>query len=483
LKGGNPLYKHGVVGQIVPSQEVLPPSGVGTLAVFVGTAPIHELADPIAAIDKAYLVNSFDEAKSVLGYSDDWDSFTLCEVMKAFFQNGIANIGPVVMINVLDPAVHTDSGTATVTLVDSVGYINESIILDSVAITDAVLGTDFKVERDGERVKLTALTGKVTSPVDVAFDKVDVSKVTSSDVVGEITASGERTGLANVDLIYQDFGLQPTLLAAPGWSDQKDVYDGLVAKAQKVNSHWDATILVDLPVDATADTIEEVLAWKETNGRSSLLAKVCWPLFNVGPDIYRASTMAAWRMVQTDFENDNVPYVSPSNQPLPITGCTVAGGQVIKFDEVQANLLNAKGITTAAFVGGKWRLWGPHNGNYSYGADIKPEDLFDCSIRMMRYITNTFQANYMSEVDGPMDRRKIESIIDSARLWLNSLKAEGKVLLGEIAFLPTSNPTASLIEGDFVFDIKTTTTPPGKSLTFKLQYTSKGIATLFGGEA
>ena len=60
--------------------------------------------------------------------------------------------------------------------------------------------------------------------------------------------------------------------------------------------------------------------------------------------------------------------------------------------------------------------------------------------------------------------------------------AQGKILHGLVGFEETSNSNSDMIEGDFVFDVETTTTPPGKSLTAKICYTSKGLNVLFGGE-
>jgi len=109
--------------------------------------------------------------------------------------------------------------------------------------------------------------------------------------------------------------------------------------------------------------------------------------------------------------------------------------------------------------------------------------VFDASIRMMMYLSNSFQARYMPDIDGPMNRSTVDTILNDAGTWLNSLVADGALLSASIGFNETSNPTSSIVEGDFVFDVLTTTTPVAKSMTFKLQYTTQGISTLFGGES
>ena len=157
-------------------------------------------------------------------------------------------------------------------------------------------------------------------------------------------------------------------------------------------------------------------------------------------------------------------------------------GNTIEYDQIQANELNSKGIRTATYWGGRWVLWGGHTGEYEYGKDMDKRNVFDCSVRMLQYIANTFQSRYGNLVDRPMNRAMVDTILNDMQEWLDVLMAQGKILHGLIGFEEASNPTSDIIEGDFVFDIATTTTPPGKSLTAKICYTSKGLNVLFGGE-
>ncbi|RCX20881.1 phage tail sheath protein FI [Anaerobacterium chartisolvens] len=407
-------YLHGVYGEQIPTQDSLPPSGVATLPVYVGTAPGAGVSG-ITVINKPVLVNSFDDAKGIVGYSDDWETYTLCEAVYAHFRNKLGPIGPIILINVLDPDIHTEENPATET-----------------------------------------------------------------DIVGGIDADGKRTGLACVDLVYQAYNMIPTIIAAPGWSHKSAVEAALLEKCQKINGHWDAICVTDIDSSA-AKTIGAAKTWKQTNAYTSKLEKACWPKVKSGSNTFWLSTMAVVRMQQTDYANDSIPYESPSNKPIDITGAILSDGSTVDFDEIQANDLNSEGITTVTYRSGTWVLWGPHNGNYKSGAEIDPRDKFDCNIRMMAYLTNSFQQNYMSDVDQPLNRSKVDTILNDAQVWLNGLVGDGKMLYGKIDFNESSNPISSIIEGDFVFDIQTTTTPPGKSLTFRVQYTTQGIEMLYGG--
>lgn len=476
-------YKHGVYGSLAPSTDALPPSGVGTLPVYIGTAPVQQLANPAAAVNVPILINSYDDAVAKIGYSDDWAAFTLCEVVYAHFKNRIQPIGPIIVINVMDPTVHSKAVTKSLPIVNGVGYLTEQAILSTIAITGKVKDTDYKAEylADG-RVKISALPTKtLVDPSPVTYNAMDITEVLPADIIGG-NVSGVRSGLATIDLVYQTLNQVPTLLAAPGWSQVKLIKEALITKAQKINGHWDAVVLADLDVGATSDTITEAIAWKETNGYTDVALKVGWPKVSVAGRTYWASTIMGVRIQQTDYENDNVPFESPSNKRVDVTATVVGSGAVIAFDELQANELNAKGITTFNFRDGIWVLWGPHNANYAYGVEVSPENVFDASIRMLRFLTNSFQRRYGKDVDGPLNRSKVDTILNDSGVWLSGLIADGKLLSGAISFNETSNPSSSIVEGDFIFDILTTTTPVAKSLNFRVRYTSEGLTALFGGE-
>ncbi|WP_040948473.1 phage tail sheath family protein [Gorillibacterium massiliense] len=470
-------YKHGIYGIQVPTADTLPPSGVGTVPVYIGTAPVHQLTDPSSAVNVPILINSYEDGVAKIGYSDDWDTFTLCEAVFAHFKNKIQPIGPIIVINIMDPTHHSKEATASVQAVNGVGYLTDPIVLETIEIDGKINGTDYTAEYGADgRVKLTGTT--LMSLTSVKYKKMDVSTVKILDVVGS-NSSGARTGIEVVDLIYQTLNLIPTILAAPGWSHIKEVKEAPVTKSDDINGHWDAVVLADID----ANTLHDAISWKSTNEYTDIQLKVGWPKVIHAGRTFWASTRMAVRMQQTDFDGDNVPYVSPSNKQIDITGTVLKNGTSVSFDEIQANELNAHGITTFIFRGGIWVLWGPHNANYEDSVEVDPKNVFDASIRMMRYLTNTFQKRYMHLIDGPLTHILVDTILNDAGTWLNSLIADGKLLAGTIRFNESSNPTSSMITGDFLFDIQTTTTPVAKSLTFKVQYTTSGLNALFGGES
>lgn len=488
------MFKHGVGGSNTASQPSFPPSGVGTIPVYIGTAPVNVLTAPEAAINTPIMVNSFPEAQNKLGYSDNWKDYTLCEAVYAHFKNPILPIGPIVLINVLDPAYHKEEGnTATFTFSsDRIYYLDaEDVILTTLAFTKestpvANIAVSY-VYKDGKNQVLirdlnsTAVTGTITA----TYKKVTPGDVNAADIIGS-NVSGTRKGLECMDLIYQELDMIPTVLAAPGWSEDPEVYTAMLVKAVDLNGHWDLDVFADIDSsDGGAETIEEAIAWKATNNYISKLAKPCWPMGILNGRVYHLSTLGVVRKQQTDYANDSIPYETPSNKPIPIIGTVlkkeVDGEHVIvKFDEVEANQLNAAGITTAAYIGGRWVLWGDSNGNYSFANEenILPEDMFDCTISMQHYITNTFQKTFMSAVDGPFNMRAIERILDRAQPWLNGLVNGGYLLDAAIAFREQDNSTADMAAGRFVFKTLYTSVPAGRYAEFNIEYNPEGLNTL-----
>ena len=122
------MYRHGIYVSEQETSMIAPLNGTAGLQVVIGTAPVHLLADPAAAINKPLLVYSKAEAIAAVGYSDDFASFTLCEAISASF--AVVNVAPLVLINVLDPAKHSaEMEEKTVQINSGVAVMEETGVL------------------------------------------------------------------------------------------------------------------------------------------------------------------------------------------------------------------------------------------------------------------------------------------------------------------------------------------------------------------
>lgn len=482
---------YGHIGATVAQSAVQ----AGTVPVYIGLAPVNLVRGykDAGIINKPVKVSNLMDAQRKLGYSTDWDAFSLCEAFAAHFNNPIGNIGPIYVINVLDPDTMKTNEPTTRTLTFSGGraeFKSDKIILDTLLLAEMTEGVDFNVSYDfakGSVVITSAnpdepLTGNITA----SYYEIDVSKAEAADIIGGIE-DGVYKGLAALTLLYQEHNAIPNILAAPGWSEIPAVYNALISASQKINGHWDAFVVADLPIlDGTAavDTIDKAISWKIAHGYNSERSKVYWPRAkNNAGETYHLSTLAVVEMIRADLSHGSVPMETPGNKKIGIT--KLYFGETSKnmgYDQQTANELTQKGISTAVFWGGNWVLWGDHTAAYSYGADVDPRAIFDVNMRMLMYITNSFQHEWGSVIDKPMDRQLKDTILNREQEKLDGLVAIG-ALIGspKVMFLETENSTSDMMNGAFRWDITATPTPPMKSATVYVAYTDAGFSVYFEG--
>lgn len=490
-------YLYGAYGHL---GETIAQSAVqaGTTPVYVGVAPINLVRDykAVKGINNPIKLNNFIDAQRKLGISANWEKFSLCEVMTAHFNNPIGNIGPIYVINVLDPEVQKSSTQTTKTLTFVNGraeFITDTIILDTFAIEDKAEGVDYNLDYNYTKnsVIITSANSenKLTGTLTVTYYDVDLSKITSDDIIGGVTANGVYTGLGALKLLYQEQNQVCNLLGAPGWSHEPKVFNALINASQKINGHWDAFVCADIPlIDETGkavDTIQKAIDWKKANGYSNERAKVFFPqtVDNDG-QIFHLSTLGIVELMRADFDHASVPMETCGNKQIQgIKQYFGADSKNQGFDQQDANDLTMNGICTVIAWGGNWCLWGDHTSAYSYGADVDPRAIFDVSMRMLFHITNSFQREWSPKIDKPMTLQLKDRILNREQEKLDALVAKG-ALIGDpkILFLESENSTTDLMNGDFRWDITATPTPPLKSATVYVSYTDEGFSAYFSDE-
>lgn len=474
-------YKHGLYGEIIASNESIVTSK--NIPVYVGIAPMHRLND--RAINKPILIRNLQEAIRKTGYSsgDSFDEFTLSAAIYAHFQNSIQAIGPIVIINVFDPSKGTPK-TEETSFINGVAIIEDHVVIDSISISDKEVGKDYEVEyTDTGNFKIT-LKGEdagETKEISISFKTVDPSSITENDIIGTYNKDEEKnTGILAIEDVYEELNAIPTIITAPGFNHKPKVRQALIASTKKITDKWEAISFVDIDSNE-ADTLEKAIKWKKENGYTSNEEKVFWPkAIMAGKEIWLSIHGIVAKM-QTDVKNNNVPFETPSNKEIDISGL-IAKGKKIKFSQNRANELNAEGITTSIYNGGKRVLWGPHMANFEYGVTSKPEEIFDVNIMMHKYLLNDFILRNTEIIDTNMNRHDVDALINSEQMILNSHVSAGHLLYGEVKFISENNPIADIVNGDFTINTLVTDTPIAKSITQNVQYTSKGIELEYGDE-
>lgn len=487
-------YKHGAYGEITESR-VKSARQADVVAAYIGTAPINLIRGykDKGLVNMPIKLTNMSDVQSNLGYSADWGSFTLCEAFAQHFDNTVGNVGPIYVVNVLDPDASARAEKTETELTFSnqrAEFESSDIILDTFAIAEKAEGVDYKLTYNFAKgtVVVQLLKGEDAS-LQCSYKTVDASTVEEADIIGQTTEDGQYTGLHAMSLLYQYHNAVLNMLAAPGWSDKPAVYKAMVSTVQQLNGHWDGFVNADIPMKGDdgnpIDTIVKAIKWKTDHGYTSEFSKVYWPKVKDGSGrVFHLSTAGQATMLRVDLSHDGVPFESPSNKEIMATAQFFGADSKNRgFDQQTGNSLNEKGITTAVFWSGQWVLWGPHTAAYTYNGSMDARAIFDVNLRMLMYITNSFQLDHGTEIDSPMTPQDKDTILNAEKEKLDTLTGIG-ALIGSpsVEFLETENSITDMMNGDFVWHFAVTNTPPFKSGTARVTYTDEGFAAFFETE-
>ena len=463
-------FFHGVRVKEVPTSILTPVNTTAGLPVVFGTAPVHLTNNPTKNVNRPVICYSWDEAVAAFGYSNNWDEYTLSEVMYSQFK--LYGVKPIIFVNVLDPAKHKED------VKDTEG---KAVTQGRVLVTDPVLLDTLKVKRADAAEPAKNIEDYTAAYDDdgklyLEYAKITPSKVKDTDIIGGASKSG-TAGLEWIDSIYTLFSLVPGIVAAPGWSDRPGVAAVMKAKAMNISGLFRCICLTDVDT-GTATHYADVNEWKNKNSYTGVNQIVCWPCVRNGDMVFKMSTHILGIIGVMDAGNEDVPYDTPSNLPMQATGICLKDGKEVTLSLEQANLLNSQGVMTALNFSGGWKSWGDYTGAYPSITDVK--DTFISVRRMFDWQYQTFILTYWQKVDRPLMPRLVRTIIDSEKVRLNGLVSRGFLLGADVKFLEEENPLTDLLQG--IFRVHTNITPPvpAKEIVDILEYDVNNFKALFG---
>lgn len=480
-------YKHGIHIVENPTSVPSPVKSEAGIPVIFGTAPIYQLENPDDAVNKVFLCNTFAEAKEALGYSNNYKAYTLCEAMDAFFR--AYGVGPVALVNVLGS---TGAATKTVTATVTNGQI---VITDHIIMSQATLkageatlakDTDYILEFDDEgNAVVSFISDKATEGASISVSGKALASetakcgVTANTIIGSYSAAtGVATGIELIREVWPKTGYVPGLLLAPGYSDAS-VGAALAAKCTEINGLFTCECVFDL--DASLAPVADSIK----TAKSAFINKhmiVVYPKVVYNGQAMDYSAMYAAMVAYTDYNNDNVPNLSPSNKPMPITAVVDNTEKEIVLDMLQANELNALGIVTALNINGAFRAWG--NNTAAYPSNTDPKDRWICCRRFFSWWGNNFVTNFFDKVDDPSNYRLIESIVDAENVRGNALVSAGKCAGARMEYRKEDNYISDILDGKLTFRQYLAPYTPAEYITDILEFDPDMLeAALSGGEA
>lgn len=471
------MANHGIYVSEKATSISTPSVAESGIPFVVGAAPVQAAASPAQA-GLPCLSTSWDEAVARLGYSDDWVKYPLCEFMYSHFK--LFGCQPVIFCNVLNPStMKTAVAAADLEVADHkvklpIGAIDDANLVIKAAGGSGsayAKGTDYSTYYSSENLVIEAMSGGsiyAVSKLNVSYNAVDTTAITESVVA---------TGMESIELCMTKLGIVPDLICAPGFSDKSAVAAVMATKAAGINGMFKAKALIDISAAASggADEYSKVAALKTSSNLTDDNEIPCWPLLKLGDYTFHFSTQLAGLMAQVDTNNSGCPYESPSNKSLQCDAMVDAAGKEINLTLAQANILNEAGVVTALNFMGGWKCWGNYTACYPADTDVK--DYFIPISRMFDWIGNTEINTFWSKLDKPMNRRLIDSILDSCNIWLNGLSGSGYLLGARAEFKSEENPLSNLMAGKIKIHNYATPPSPAQEIDFVTEYDASYVAT------
>ena len=481
-------YYHGIRKEEVATQVEEPKEVLTGIPVVIGTAPINLVSEPKA--NQLIYAKNYEEAVKAVGYSEEFDKYTLCQSIFAQFRK--FKVGPIILINVLDPEKHKtaiEEQECAVkekqTTLEIKGLLLSSLVVKN-GEAELSVDTDYIATFDDEGNTLITLLDTTNtvgiSTVKVSGDKIDPSKVTVSDVIGGYDEeTGVETGLELIRQVFPKFNVFPGSIIAPYYSKNKNVAAMMESKCEEINGMFDCQAIIDIDTEEAMKytDVEKAKSNMGITGRNTILT---WPMLKYGDAVISYSAALAALIQYTDMQNKGVPSASPSNQPLGCDAICIADGTEILLDEAQANTLNAVGVVTAINFGG-FRSWGNNTACYPLNKD--PKDRWISCRRFFSWWENNFITTYHEKVDGNPTYKKIQGIVDNENIKGNSYVAAGHCAGASIEFRMVDNPIENIINGHFVFIMHLAPWTPMEDIKNKFEFdvsTLEQAFSEFGGE-
>lgn len=462
------MPKHGIFVTEVATSVTTPITASVGVPFVIGAAPLTAAAHP-ADVNVPVQINHFDEFVDRFGWSDDWDSYPLCEF--AYSQFKLFGVAPVIFANVLDLAtMKTAVAAADVDVVSRQASLPAEAIASSVVVKAAggsgsaySKGTDYEIlYADGACIVelLSSSSHADETALNIAYDKATPASVTSAVV---------RNKLDVIDLCMPKLGLIPDLIVAPKYSADPVTAALMATKAAALNGVFSAKAIADIDSSSGGVTsYSGISAYKTAENLVDKALILCWPEGKLGAMKFHLSTQLAGLMALVDSGNGN-PYESPSNKALKMDALCLDSGAVLDQTKAQADAVNAAGVVTALnFLASGWVCWGNYTSAYPASGDVK--DVYIPVSRMFGWVGNTCVRTFWAKLDKPMNRRLLDTIVDSCNIWLNGLVGQGFLYGARVELLDAENPLTDLMAGIIRLHIYMTPPAPAQEIDFLLEY-------------
>lgn len=397
--------------------------------------------------------------------------------------------GTVLVVNVLDPAVHKSSiADQARTFGDNdrlqLGHgALQTLTLKPTAAGDPyVVGTDYQVDMvTGLVTRVVGGAISAGASIKADYTHADASLVTAADIIGAVNIAGQRSGLKAFADSYNLFGFFPKIFIAPGFSTLNAVSVEMIAAAEQMGG----VAYIDAPIGTTP---AQAIAGRGPAGSinfntSSDRVRLCYPHVVVydaatdGSRLQPLSIRAAGLRAKVDLDKGY--WWSSSNQELlGVIGLERPLTARVDDSNSEVNLLNEAGISTVFnSFGTGLRLWGNRTAAWPTVTHMKN---FENVRRTKDVIDESIRYSSLQFVDMPITGALIDSVVESVNQFGRKLIGDGALLGFECWYDPARNPQTELELGHLLFNYKLTVPPPMERGTFETEITGEYLVNLTG---
>lgn len=293
----------------------------------------------------------------------------------------------------------------------------------------------------------------------VRVEEGEDAEETNTNVLGGVV-EGQFTGIEALLAAEAEVGVRPRILGAPGL-DSLEVTNAMLVAAKKLRGFVYAAAIGSDPAAA-------VLYRTNFSARELMLI---WPDFATS-GIFPGDAVARALGLRAAIDESTGWHKTLSN--VPVNG---VGGLTkdVHFDlqdaSTTAGVLNESHITTMVRLNG-YRFWG----NRTTADD--PIWAFESRVRTAQALQDTIANGLAWAIDKPLNPQLARDVIETINAEFRRLKAEGRIIDGEVLPLDTDlNTAAYLASGQLALDYEFTDTAPLEGLSLNQRVTDRFYAS------
>lgn len=338
--------------------------------------------------------------------------------------------------------------------------LNKPVLVTNVYSALAKAGTSGTLARTLQSMADQARPITVVVRVEQGVDEA----ATTSNVIGTVTAAGQKTGMKALLAAQAQLGIKPRILGAPGL-DSQPVAAALTSIAQSLRGFayvnaWEC------------ETVADAVAYRDQFGARELM--VIHPDFLSWDTVTNAKTAipatATALGLRAKIDNEIGWHKTLSN--VAVNGVIGISKDIywdLQDPATDAGVLNAADVTTLINSEG-YRFWG------SRTCSDDPLFAFESATRTAQVLADSIAEAHMWAVDKPLHPSIVKDIIEGVNAKFRELKAGGYLLDGSAWYDEEINLAETLKSGKLTIDYDYTPIPPIEDLSFRQRITDRYFA-------